>query len=194
MLGFATVDLSLQDHTLTVWLTSIQGAAGAAHTNAVVFDLDNDTTPHRALAMICDRYVILTDRTPREHPILIGWGVEPSDLAMLAKQTITLQTTVLTAFSKYRARPGKSELIEPNLLPVPAPLDQAALENGAPQELTLALANQVMRTWMAWLITEDERIKRWSYMPGGRKDEKPALVPPEFEDHNSVQPVQSLRS
>jgi hypothetical protein len=194
LLGFATVDLSIQDNTLTVWLTSMQSATGVAHTNAVVFDLDNHTTPHRALAMICDRYVVLTDRTPHEHPILISWGVEPSNLAMLAKQTIALQTTVLTAFSEYRARPGKSELIEPNLLPVPAPLDQVALEGAPPQQLTLALANQVMQTWTAWLITENERVKRWSYMPGGRKGEKPALVSAEFEEHNTVQPVQSLRS
>ena len=193
MLGFATVDLSTRDNTLTVWLTSVQGAAGAGHTNAVTFDLDDDTTPRRALGMICDRYVILTDRTPREHPLLIGWGVEPSDLAMLAKQTTAAQATVLTAFSEYRARPGKSHLSEPNLPPVPAPLDQAALEAGASQQLTLALANQVMRTWTAWLTTEGERVKRWTYMPGGREGEKPALVPAEFAEHNTVQPVSPLR-
>ena len=84
MLGFATVDLSTQDSTLTVWLTSAQGVASAGHTNAVIFDLDDELTPRRALAMICDRYVVLTDRTPREHPLLIGWDVEPADLAMLA--------------------------------------------------------------------------------------------------------------
>ena len=186
MLGFATVDLSTRDNTLTVWLTSALGTAGAGHTNAVTFDLDDDTTSRRALAMICDRYVILTDRTPREHPLLSGWGAEPSDLAMLAKQTTAAQATVLAAFSEYRARPGKSGLIEPNLPPVPAPLDQAALEAGAPQQLTLALANQVTRTWTAWLTTEDERVKRWTYMPDGREGEKPALVPAEFAEHNSL--------
>ena len=122
LLGFATVDLSTRDNTLTVWLTSAQGAAGAVHTNAVTFDLKDDTTFRRALAMVCDRYVVLTDRTSREHPLLTSWGVEPSDLAMLAKQTTAAQATVLTAFSEYRARPGKSDLSEPNLPPVPAPL------------------------------------------------------------------------
>jgi hypothetical protein len=193
VLGFATVDLSTRDNTLTVWLTSALGAADAGHTNAVTFDLDDDTTPRRALAMICDRYVILTDRTPREHPLLSGWGVEPSDLAMLAKQATAAQATVLTAFSEYRARPGKSGLIEPNLPPVPAPLDQAALEVDAPQQLTLALANHVMRTWTAWLTTEEERVKRWTYMPGGRKGEKPALIPAEFAEHNTIQPVKRVR-
>lgn len=188
MLGFATVDLSPRDNTVTVWLTSVQGAAGAGHTNAVTFDLDDDTTPRRVLATVCDRYVILTDRTPREHPLLIGWGlVEPSDLAMLAKQTTAAQATLVTAFSEYRARPGKSHLSEPNLPPVPTPLDQAALGAGAPQQLTLALANQVMRTWSAWLITEGERVRRWTYMPGGREGEKPVLVPAEFAENNTVQ-------
>lgn len=193
MLGFATVDLSTRDNILTVWLTSALGAAGAGHTNAVTFDLDDDTISRLALAMICDRYVILTDRTPREHSFFSGWGVDPSDLAMLAKQATAAQATVLTAFGEYRARPGKSGLTEPNLPPVPAPLDQAGLEAGAPQQLTLALANQVMRIWTAWLTTEDERVKRWTYMPGGREGEKPALVPAEFAEHNTVQPVKRVR-
>jgi hypothetical protein len=192
LLGFATVDLSTRDNILTVWLTSAQGAAGAVHTNAVTFDLDDDTTPGRALAMVCDRYVVLTDRTPREHPVLIGWGIEPSDLAMLARQTTAAQATLLTAFSEYRARPGKSDLSEPNLPSVPLPFDQTALEAGVSPQLTLALANQVMRTWTAWLTTEGERVKRWTYMPGGREGEKPALIPAEFEEHNTLPPVRPL--
>ena len=72
-------------------------------------------------------------------------------------------------------------------------MDQAGLEAAAPQQLTLALANQVMRIWTAWLTTEDERVKRWTYMPGGREGEKPALVPAEFAEHNTVQPVKRVR-
>ena len=86
MLGFATVDLSIQNDMLTVWLTSWQVATDVGHTNAVTFDLGDDTVPRRAWGMLCDRYVVLTDRTPREHPLLIGWVVEPCDLEMLAKQ------------------------------------------------------------------------------------------------------------
>jgi hypothetical protein len=192
MLGFATVDLSIQDNTLTVWLTSGQGAADAGHTNAVTFSLGDDTTPRRALGMICDRYVILTDRTPRTHPLLIGWGVEPCDLAMLAKQITAAQATVMAAFEEYRSKPGKADLMEPILPPVPAPFDQAALEAGTPQLLTLAVADQVMQTWKAWLTTEGERVKRWTYMPGGRKGEAPALLPAEFIQHNAVQPIRPL--
>ena len=193
MLGFATVDLSTRDNILTVWLTSAEGAASAVHTNAVTFDLDDDTTSRRALAMVSDRYIVLTDRTPREHRVLVGWDVEPSDLAMLTKQTTAAQATVRTACSEYRARPGKSHLNEPELPPVPAPVDQAAMETCASPQLTLALANQLMRTWTAWLATEGERVKRWAYMPGGWKGERPALVPAEFAEHNTVQPVRPLR-
>jgi hypothetical protein len=192
VLGFATVDLLSRNNTLTVWLTSVQGATDASHTNAVTFNLDDDTTPRRALGMICDRYVVLTDRTPRHHPILVGWGVQPCDLAMLAEQTTAEQAAARASFGEYRTRPGKADLIEPILPPVPAPLDQAALDAGTAQQLTLAVANQVMRTWRAWLITEGERVKRWTYMPGGRKGETRALLPAEFEQHNTVQPIRLL--
>ena len=193
MLGFATVDLSLHDNTLTVWLTSVEGT-DAGHTNAVTFSLGDDAAPRRALGMICDRYVVLTDRTPREHPLFIGWGAEPCDLGMLAKQTTAAQATITAAFEEHRSKPGKADLIEPVLPPVPAPIDQAALEAGTPQQLTVALANQVMRAWTAWLATEGERVKRWTYMPGGRKGEAPALLPAEFTQHNTVQPVRPLPS
>lgn len=143
--------------------------------------------------MICDRYVVLTERTPRAHPFVIGWGVQPADLAILARQSTAAQAIVLTAFGEYRARPGKSNLSEPYLPPVPAPLDEDSLRASTPQQLTLALANQVMHTWNAWLITESERVKRWAYMPGGREGEKPRLVPAEFEELNAVQPVRSLQ-
>ncbi len=194
MLGFATVDLSIQDNTLTVWLTSGQGAADAGHTNAVTFSLGDDTTPRRALGMICDRYVVLTDRTPREHPLLAGWSVEPCDLAMLAEQTVAAQAAIMAAFGEYRTKPGKTGLIEPILPPVPAPFDQAALETGTTQQLTLAVANRVMRIWTAWLVTEGERVKRWTYMPGGGKGETPALLPAEFVQNNTVQPVRAWPS
>lgn len=193
MLGFATVDLSAQDNTLTVWLTSAHGTDSASHTNAVTFDLDDDRTPRRALGMACDRYVVLTDRTPREHPLLASWGVEPSDLAMLAKETTAAQAIVLASFSEYRARPGKSSLIEPNLPAVPPPLKQAKFETSTSQQLTLALANQVRRTWTAWLTTEQERVKRWAYMPGGQEGETPALIPAKFAEQNTILPVRPRR-
>ena len=189
MLGFATLDLSARDNTVTVWLTSALGATHAGHTNAVTFDQGDDTAPRRALAMICDRYVVLTDRTPRDHPLFAGWGVKPCDPAMLAGQITAAQATIMAAFEEYRARPGKADLIEPILPPVPAPLDQAVLEAGTAQQLTLAVANQVMRIWTSWLTSEGERVKRWAYMPGGHKGEAPALLPAEFGQYNTIQPV-----
>jgi hypothetical protein len=189
--GFATVDLSPQDDTVTVWLTSLQGTH-ADHTNAVVFNLRDSTTPRRVQGMVLDRYVVLTERTARTHPIFTGWGVEPCDLAMLAEQVIAAQAAIMAAFEDYRAQPGKANLMEPNLPPVPAPVDQAALETGPPEQLTLAVANQVMRTWTAWLATEGERVKRWKYMPGGRESEKRAWLPAEFMKLSSVQEIRPL--
>jgi hypothetical protein len=191
MLGFATVDLSTRDHSLTVWLTSLGMDTEVAHTNAVRFDLAEDAAPRRAWSMACDRYVILTDRTPRDHAVLARWGVAPCDLATLAKQTTIGQEAIMAAFAEHAAKPGKADLTEPTLPPVPSPLDQAALDAGTPQQLTLAVANQVMRIWTAWMATEHERIKRWAYMPGGRKGERPAVLPAEFTQQNVVQPVRA---
>jgi hypothetical protein len=191
VLGFATIDVLTRENTLTVWLTSMEdGHAG--HTNAVIFNLDDDTVPGRALGMLCDRYMVLTDRTPREHPLLIGWGAEPCDLPILAQQITLAQAAIMAAFEEYRRKPGKADLVEPVLPPVPQPLDQTPLEADAPQQLTLAVANQVRRIWAAWLITERERVKRWAYMPGGHKGEAPALLPAEFVKRNTVQWITSL--
>lgn len=191
MLGFATVDLSVRDHSLTVWLTSRGINTEVTHTNAVRFDLAEDEVSRRAWSMACDRYVILTDRTPRDHAVFAEWGVVSSDLAMLAKLTTVAQETVMAAFSEHATKPGKADLMEPTMLSVPSPLDQAVLDAEAPEQLALAVANQVMRIWIAWLGVERERVKRWTYMPGGRKDEAPAVLPAEFIRQNVVQPIRS---
>jgi hypothetical protein len=191
MLGFATVDLSVRDNSLTVWVTSEGMSIPVAHSNAVCFDLADDTASRRGWSMACERYVILSDRTPRDHAVLAQWGVVPCDLAAFAKQTISAQEAVMAAFAEYATKPGKADLMEPVLPPVPAALDQGALDAGTPVRLTLAVANQVMRTWTAWLAVERERVKRWGYMPGGIKGESPALLPREFTEHNVVQPVRA---
>lgn len=191
MLGFATVDLSTRDDSLTVWLTSLGMDIPVAHTNAIRFDLANDTAPRRAWSMLCERYVVLTDRTPRDHAVLARWDVAPCDLAMLAKQTTAAQEALMAAFAEHVAKPGKADLMEPVLPPVPAPVDQAALETGTPEQLTLAVANLVKGTWAAWLTIERERVKRWTYMPGGSKGEAPTPLPLEFVEQNRLQPTRA---
>jgi len=196
MLGFATVDLSERDQALTVWLTSVPAVRTSTeigHTSAVGFQLADEATPQRAWSMACDRYVVLTDRTPRDHPALAGWDLVPCDLGMLAKQTVAAQEVIMGAFAAHVAtKRGKAaDLIEPVLPPVPPPLDQAALDGESPEQVTLAVANQVKRTWAAWFTAERERVKRWGYMPGGTKDEKPAPLPAEFTGQNAVQPVRA---
>jgi hypothetical protein len=191
MLGFATVDLSTRDGSLTVWLTSVGMDIPVAHTNAIRFDIADDTAPRRAWSMLCERYVVLTNRTPRDHAALARWGVSPCDLATLAKQTTAAQEALMAAFAKHAAKPGKADLMEPVLPPVPALIDQAARETGTPEELTLAVANQVRGIWAAWLAVERERVKRWAYMPGGIKGETPVLLPAEFVEQNVLQPVRA---
>jgi hypothetical protein len=98
----------------------------------------------------------------------------------------------MAAFEEHRSKPGRADLIVPVLPPVPQPVDQATLEAGPAQQVTLAVANQVMRTWTAWLTTEGERVKRWAYMPGGHKGETPALLPAEFIKRNTVQQMRPV--
>lgn len=191
MLGFATVDLSARDASLTVWLTSVGADIPVAHTNAIRFDLADDTAPRRAWSMLCERYVVLSNRTPRDHAVLARLEVTPCDLAMLAKQTTAAQEVLMAAFAEYAAKPGKADLMEPVLPPVPVPVDQAARETGAPEQLTLAVANYARGIWSAWLAVERERVKRWTYMPGGSKGETPALLPAEFVEQNVLQPVRA---
>jgi hypothetical protein len=191
MLGFATVDLSIRNDSLTVWLTSEGMDIPVSHSNANCFELASYTASRRAWSMTCDRYVILTDRTPRDHPVLDHWGVAPRDMAILAKQTTAAQERLMAAFAEHAAKPGKADLMEPFLPPVPAPIDQAAWETDTPAELTLAVANQVKLIWTAWLAVERERVKRWSYMPGGIKAEAQGLLPAEFVQQNIVQPVRA---
>jgi hypothetical protein len=97
----------------------------------------------------------------------------------------------MAAFAEHAAKPGKADPMEPVLPNVPPPVDQAAGETGAPEELTLAIANQVRGIWAAWLVVERERVKRWTYMPGGHKGETPALLPAEFVEQNALQPVRA---
>src|SRR5260370_7633462 len=102
MLGFATVDLSERDQALTVWLTSVAAVRTSTeigHTSAVGFQLADEATPQRAWSMACDRYVVLTDRPPRDHPALAGWDLVPCDLGMLANQPLPPQDATIAPFA-----------------------------------------------------------------------------------------------
>jgi hypothetical protein len=197
MLGFATVDLSEHDQTLTVWLTSVITLRGAeiGHTNAAGFPLADEPTARLAWSMACDRYVVLTDRTPGGHSVFADWDLAPCDLGLLAQEAVTAQNSLMDAFTTYVAtKRGKAaELIEPELPPVPPPLDQSSLDGEVPAQFTLAVANQVKNTWQAWFTAERERVKRWNYMPGGRKDEPAASLPAGFTERSAVQPVRAWR-
>jgi hypothetical protein len=197
MLGFATIDLSERDQTLTVWLTCVRAASresiDVGHTNAICFDRADESAQRRAWSMAADRYVVLTERTPPGHDVFAGWEMTPCDMGALGKQTIAAQEVIMAAFEDYVAtKRGKAaDLMEPFLPAVPQATDQAAQDLADPRQATLAVANDVMRTWTAWTAAEQERVKRWKYMPGGREHEKPSLIPAEFAASNAVVPVRA---
>lgn len=192
MLGFATVDLSAHDQTLTVWLTSLvarQAHSYAGHTNAASFDLADEAVSRRAWNMTCDRYVVLSDRTPLDHPAFAGWGIIPCDLSILIEETKAAQDSIMKAFAAYRTRPGKARLAEPALPAVPLPSGRPAADDDLPEKVTLAVADHVERVWAAWIATERERVKRWRQMPGGLEGETPSLLPAKFVQQSVIQPV-----
>lgn len=183
MLGFAAVDLSEADHRLTVWLTSLvtKGAIPYVdHTNAVSFDLREDLVLRRAWSMSCDRYVVVTSRTPLDHPAFSGWGLKPCDLSGLLDQTAAAQEMILAALAEHKKEPGKKNLAEPSLPPVPKPLDPGSLYVDDFRKPPLVLADYVKTAWAVWIATDRERIKRRAYMPEGRDNANLVILPPEF--------------
>jgi hypothetical protein len=61
---------------------------------------------------------LLTGRRETMLCLSVG-GVAPCDLVMLAKQTAAAQEALMAAFAKHAAKPGKADLMEPVLPPVP---------------------------------------------------------------------------
>jgi hypothetical protein len=61
MLGFAAIDLSERDRTLTVWLTSVRatsrGSVDVGHTNAVCLELADESTQRRAWSMAAESLI-----------------------------------------------------------------------------------------------------------------------------------------
>lgn len=196
MLGFATVDLSEADGTLAIWLTSLVTTRMVPyidHTNAVGFDLGEDQLGRRAWNMACDRYVVVTGRTPLEHPVFAELDLKPCDLDGLLEQTRVSQEAILTAFAEYKKKPGKKALTEPSLPPVPDHLDEESIYVDQSRKPALVLADHVKAAWNTWLETDRDRVKRRSYMPEGRDSEKLSTLPLEFTEGNSVQPVRVWR-
>ena len=55
---------------------------------------------------------------------------------MLAGQTAAAQAVIMTAFEEHRSKPGKADLTEAVLPPIPQPFDRAVLEADTAQQLT----------------------------------------------------------
>jgi hypothetical protein len=186
MLGFATVDVSRDAESLTIWLTSQIGPNAAGHTNAVTFALDGTFDSVRAEGMVADRYVVVTDRTELSHPLVADWGVSPCDVDLLALEIIAGQGKLLDAIGKG-AQPAWHKM--------PEAVDQAALDGERPAMLTLAVADRVLRTWTVWLATDSERItrkneaiRRKKQVPDGLEGEAEAL-PARFVEQSTVHPL-----
>jgi hypothetical protein len=82
VLGIATGDLLSRDDTMTVRLAPAQDATHLGRASPAISSLGDDMKTRRALPMIRDRYVVLTQGASRDHPLVIGWGAGTCDFAM----------------------------------------------------------------------------------------------------------------
>lgn len=189
MLGFATVDFARDQNKVTVWLTSRITTSRAGHTNAVVFDTIG-LDWRRVKGMLADRYVFLTTRADESLQPLRDLKLAPCDASTLAGEVAETQRELFEVFERYRDQPGKQDLVEPQWSFVPPAADAGGPVCGPPNEVTLAAADFVRKTWTAWLETERERVKRPYMPPQGAPLRE---LPDAFIQRNVLYPVEIYR-
>ena len=189
MLGFAVIDISSGEGAVAVWLTSAAGAS-AAHSNAVVFRFDDLGADHTSLrALIGDRYIVLTDRTDADHPILTGTRITACTVDHLAAATATSYTQ-LQAIARHALAAGRRGVTAPAALTVFVPHDQTALRTGTAPMVALAVADHLRVTWTAWLaLNADWQRRPYLAQHPHRPGRTTQLVPPAFADANNVYPL-----
>jgi hypothetical protein len=189
MLGLALLDVSETHGTVTVWLTSRTGAAVAGHTNAVVFEAAG-LDWRRVDGMLADRYVFLTKRSEAVEGPIQDLDLLPCDALAFAHEVEDMQQKLSEIFGQYREQPGKQDLADPSWFTVPPPEDAGGHLEGLPNEVALAAADFIRKTWTAWLTTERERHRR-PYMPP--RDALVRELPDMFKTVNRVQPFKIYR-
>ena len=107
MLGFAVVDVSPAERAVAVWLTSAAGSS-AVHSNAVVRGFDDLSADNgQLLALIADRFVVLSERTNADHSVLAGAQIIPCAVDDLAAGTSESHSDLSAAIVEYAASAGR---------------------------------------------------------------------------------------
>lgn len=186
MLGFAVVDAPSADAPVAVWLVSCTSDSWAENTNAVTFQPEDDLRDARVLAMIADRYIFLTHRTPADAAPATQAAVQAAPRSVLSDAISSELTRLVTEYAddtKRRRGRKMAALIEPQWPILPDP-DAPPRDPDAPA--ALIEADRVRALWTTWLRLESIRVQRPYLTP---HDEEPQLLPPGFTEVATVHPL-----
>ena len=192
MLGFAIVDRQPNAGTTAVWLTSREGAR-VSHTNAVLIAHDDDRHDAKVRALTADRVVVLTDGTTPPLDFVQALNVREFD--ELIDETVAHQQRISQAIADYKTRTRNKNLVTPNF---PAEPKLSAPKHDEPASRALSVADYVAGVWMAWLVSDEQRLRRTTdprtgttpwIMPEELGDPGLAAFPPEFAGRVKPEPL-----
>ena len=191
LLGFAIVDRQSNAGTTAVWLTSREGAR-VSHTNAVLIAHDDDRHDAKVRALTADRVVVLTDGT--RPPVQFVHAFDVREFDGLIEETLTHQQRISQAITDYKMRTRNKNLVTPNF---PAEPKLSTAKYDEPASRALAVADYVAAVWMAWLASDEQRLRRTTdprtgntpwIMPEELGDPALAAFPPEFAGRVKPEP------
>jgi hypothetical protein len=192
LLGFAIVDRQPNAGTTAVWLTSREGAR-VSHTNAVLIAHDDDRHDAKVRALTADRVVVLTDGTTPPLDFVQALNVREFD--ELIDETVAHQQRISQAIADYKTRTRNKNLVTPNF---PAEPKLSAPKHDEPASRALSVADYVAGVWMAWLVSDEQRLRRTTdprtgttpwIMPEELGDPGLAAFPPEFAGRVKPEPL-----
>lgn len=154
MAGFAIVDRQPDAVVTAVWLTTQADVSAVQHTNAVVLYHDDLRYMDKLYALTGARIVVLTGGSDAQE--LFAQPVTVGDLGGIITATGLRQQRIEEAIHAYAAKTGSKNLVVPLFPSVPEPPAGAA----EPQLRALSTANYVAAVWCAWLLTEEQRLRR----------------------------------
>lgn len=183
MLGFAVVDRPSDASATAVWLTSRDGVR-VIHTNAVVIAPDDEQRDVKVRALTADRVVVLTEGTVP--PVEFAHAIDVGSLAGLIDETVAHQQRISREIADYTARTRNKNLTTPTFPARPA---RPTTGRDGPASRALSVADHVARVWTAWLVSDEQRVRRTTdprtgarpwIMPEELGSPALAVLPPEF--------------
>lgn len=175
MLGFAIVDNQPTANATAVWLTCRIEGSRVNHTNAVVIAHDDERRDAKVRALTADRAVVLTEGTTP--PLLFAHTLGIGAFDGLIDETSAHQRLIADAVADYVTRNRNRKLAMPRF-PKVAPKVMVE-ERDEPAYRALSLANYVAEVWAAWLVTDEQRVRR---TVDPRTGEPPWIMPDELGD------------